>query len=257
MHGTTKTLTEREKETLRLLLAGHDAKSVARQLGLSVHTINERLRDARRKLGVSSSREAARLLAAADDPAPDFAADKLLGVPAVDGTMPFSAPASPPRGAGQRLAWFGGGMIVMSLFIAAIALSSVVHGAGENGSAAPARAPAEASAARSLPGARQWLALLDRQAWDESWREAAALFKAQVGASQWSAMVQSVRQPLGRVSARNLQSVTPTTTLPGVPAGDYEVLQFGTDFANKRGAIETVSLAREAGGWKVVGYFIR
>ena len=49
-------LTEKEKETLRLLVSGYDAKSMARQLGLSVHTINERLRDARRKMAVSSSR---------------------------------------------------------------------------------------------------------------------------------------------------------------------------------------------------------
>ena len=38
-------LTEKEKQTLRLLLAGHDAKSMARKLDLSVHTVNERLRD--------------------------------------------------------------------------------------------------------------------------------------------------------------------------------------------------------------------
>lgn len=49
-------LSAREKEALRLLLVGHDAKSIANTLGLSVHTINDRLRDARRKLGVSSSR---------------------------------------------------------------------------------------------------------------------------------------------------------------------------------------------------------
>src|SRR3546814_10526644 len=55
-------LTEKEKETLRLLVDGHDAKSMARHLGLSVHTINERLRDARRKMSASSSREAARQL---------------------------------------------------------------------------------------------------------------------------------------------------------------------------------------------------
>jgi DNA-binding CsgD family transcriptional regulator len=52
-------LTEREKQTLRLIVRGHDAKSIARSLDLSVHTINERLRDARRKMAVSSSREAA------------------------------------------------------------------------------------------------------------------------------------------------------------------------------------------------------
>ena len=51
-------LTEKEKQTLRLIVRGHDAKSTARNLGLSVYTINERLRDARRKMAVSSSREA-------------------------------------------------------------------------------------------------------------------------------------------------------------------------------------------------------
>jgi DNA-binding CsgD family transcriptional regulator len=49
-------LNEREKQALRLLLDGHDAKSAAVTLGLSVHTINEYLRQARRKLGVTSSR---------------------------------------------------------------------------------------------------------------------------------------------------------------------------------------------------------
>src|SRR6476619_427904 len=59
-------LTEKEKQTLRLIVRGHDAKSTARELGLSVHTVNERLRDARRKLEVSSSREAARIVLAAE-----------------------------------------------------------------------------------------------------------------------------------------------------------------------------------------------
>jgi DNA-binding CsgD family transcriptional regulator len=46
MQRGIEALTERERDTLRLLLAGHDAKSIASLRGLSVHTINERLRDA-------------------------------------------------------------------------------------------------------------------------------------------------------------------------------------------------------------------
>ena len=61
MTGNLEALSEREKETLRLLLQGYEAKSIAKHLGLSVHTVNERLRASRRKLEVSSSREAARL----------------------------------------------------------------------------------------------------------------------------------------------------------------------------------------------------
>ena len=45
MAGRIQALTEKEKQTLRLLVIGYDAKSMARHLGLSIHTINERLRD--------------------------------------------------------------------------------------------------------------------------------------------------------------------------------------------------------------------
>lgn len=72
-------LSEKEKETLRLIVRGHDAKSAARQLDLSIHTVNERLRDARRKLSVSSSREAARIVLAAEGATPQFVVDKLFG----------------------------------------------------------------------------------------------------------------------------------------------------------------------------------
>jgi DNA-binding CsgD family transcriptional regulator len=59
-------LTEREREVLRLLVRGHDVKSIARELSISTTAANERLRSARQKLGVSSSREAARILGASE-----------------------------------------------------------------------------------------------------------------------------------------------------------------------------------------------
>lgn len=55
-------LSERELEILRLLAAGHTVKSIAGKLGRTEASINERLRDARRKTGIGSSRELARLL---------------------------------------------------------------------------------------------------------------------------------------------------------------------------------------------------
>lgn len=73
-----ESLTAKEKETLRLMVRGHDAKSMARELDLSVHTINDRLREARRKLGVTSSREAARLVFEYEGAAPENLADKQL-----------------------------------------------------------------------------------------------------------------------------------------------------------------------------------
>jgi hypothetical protein len=67
----------------------------------------------------------------------------------------------------------------------------------------------------------------------------------------------NARGPLGAVSSRTFQIENRTRTLPGVPDGDYEVVQFQTNFAKKSGATETVFLAREGTGWKVNGYFIR
>jgi DNA-binding CsgD family transcriptional regulator len=55
-------LTDGEREVLRLLTVGHTVKSIAAHLGRSETSINERLRDARRKTGIGSSRELARLL---------------------------------------------------------------------------------------------------------------------------------------------------------------------------------------------------
>ena len=56
-------LTDKELEVLRLLTAGHTIKSIATVLDRSEASINERLRDARRKTGIGSSRELARLVA--------------------------------------------------------------------------------------------------------------------------------------------------------------------------------------------------
>lgn len=54
-------LSDKEIEVLALIARGHDAKSAARELTLSPHTIYQRLRRAREKLGANNSREAARL----------------------------------------------------------------------------------------------------------------------------------------------------------------------------------------------------
>ena len=258
MRNGILTLSEREKETLRLLLGGHDAKSIARHLGLSVHTINERLRDARRKLDVSSSREAARLLAEAERDRPKSLADKQLGVSEAGGVVPSFEPAGSQRSAGKQLAWFGGGMLIMSLLIAAVALSSAFNGGATSGekAAAPAATISSAAASASLSSAREWLTLLDRQRWEDSWLTAAAPFKSQIRSADWASTIQSVRRPLGTVSSRTFLNVTKAGLLPNAPAGEYEVIRFQTDFAHKRGAVETITLAREHADWKVAGYFI-
>ena len=71
-------LTERERAALRLLAAGHGAKSIAAELHISVHAVNERLRKARQKLGVTSSREAARRLQIGEGATHSLVDDKIV-----------------------------------------------------------------------------------------------------------------------------------------------------------------------------------
>ncbi|WP_341208465.1 EF-hand domain-containing protein [uncultured Sphingomonas sp.] len=59
-------LTESEKECLRRRLLPQTAKEMALDLGISPHAVEKRLKMARAKLGVSSSLDAARLLAASE-----------------------------------------------------------------------------------------------------------------------------------------------------------------------------------------------
>ena len=145
------------------------------------------------------------------------------------------------------------------LIIAAVALSTVIgtpngsQAVAQNiSSATPSLAETDVSVA-----AHAWVELLDNEQWDASWQASGTMFKTQLASTQWVAMIQSVRKPLGRVSTRTLKSVVQTNTLPGAPAGDYQVLQFQTHFANKPDATETVVLSREKAGWRVNGYFIR
>lgn len=247
-------LTEREKQTLRLIVRGHDAKSTARELGLSVHTINERLRDARRKLEVSSSRAAARKLLEREGQTPDLLGDTHLGEAARVATVEGTAAADALARTKSRFAWGIAGVAIMSLIIGMVALTSLMGGAAPAADASPSAATAQASAYQIevADAARSWLALSDDGRWEDGWRATAASFRQANTAERWAEAATKVRGPLGAVRSRTLLS---QDSVPAPPAG-VEVVKFRTDFANKTGAVETVSLVREDGAWKVVGIYL-
>jgi len=79
-NSTFPNLREKEKVALRLLLNGYDAKSAAREIGVTPNVINEHLRSGRQKFGVTSSKEAARLLAELEGISPNFLGSKDIGI---------------------------------------------------------------------------------------------------------------------------------------------------------------------------------
>ena len=246
-------LTEKEKQTLRLLLDGHDAKSMARHLGLSVHTINERLRDSRRKLSVSSSKEAARLLRQSEAVAHETVGDRSFGdAEPVPADQQASRPdAEPPTR--SRAVRAIGGLAMIVFVVAMLALSAPTGGPqASDPSSGAAAAGSPATGSTVTKAAQDWLALVDEAKWNESWAASGQPFKSLNTADAWRAASEKARLPLGRVLSRKLLD---EQDIPAPPNG-YRVVRFKTDFANKNGAIETLSLDREGDQWKVVGIYI-
>jgi len=102
-----------------------------------------------------------------------------------------------------------------------------------------------------------WLELVDDGKYDESWDRAASLFRSKVSRQQWRNAVISARGPFGKLLSRNLMSATYATRLPGAPDGEYVVLVFEASYENADSAVETVTPMKDAGQWRVSGYYIR
>jgi len=112
--------------------------------------------------------------------------------------------------------------------------------------------------AEATAAAREWLSVVDASQYGQSWDEAAALFKQNITKSQWERAVGAVREQLGALKTRELESAEPAHKLPGVPDGDYVVIVYHSSFAAVPAATETVTPMRDADGhWRVAGYRVR
>jgi hypothetical protein len=119
--------------------------------------------------------------------------------------------------------------------------------------AATAQTAKPASAAQPGPDdrARQWLTLVD----DSNYAESAKQMGPQARKADIDKLP-SIREPLGAMSSRSLKDVTLTRTSAGMPAGQYAVVRYESNFARKAVAMETITLAMTKTGWAVVGYRI-
>jgi len=116
----------------------------------------------------------------------------------------------------------------------------------------------QAAEKEAFKAANFWLALVDAGSYEKSWERAADYFKDAVQEEQWVASLTAIRKPLGKTIYRTLKYKKYTTALPGVPDGEYVVLQFETSFQNKKFAMETVTPMRDRDGkWRVSGYYIK
>lgn len=116
----------------------------------------------------------------------------------------------------------------------------------------------EEAIAQATEAAKTWLALTDAGNGAKSWHSASTLFRAGVPQAKWEQSLAAARGPLGALKGRTVSSAKYARTLPGAPDGEYVVIQFSSQFANKASAVETVTPMREKdGSWKVSGYYIK
>ena len=125
-------------------------------------------------------------------------------------------------------------------------------------SALPAYSDESDAVSKAQDSAKAWLALTDIGKYAESWDGASALLHAAITKADWEKALHSVRAPLGILKSRKLKSATFTRTLPGVPDGEYVVIQYDTAFEHKASATETITpMLEKDGAWRVSGYFIK
>jgi hypothetical protein len=109
-----------------------------------------------------------------------------------------------------------------------------------------------------LAAADSWLKLVDSKQYDQSWKEGSESFRKAVSSDQWVRQLETVRTPLGSVGTRKLKAVRYTRQLPGVPDGDYVIVQYDTTFDGRGPSVETlVPMKDKDGQWRVSGYFIK
>ena len=248
-------LTDREREVLRLLLGGHTAKSAASELDLSVHTVNDYLREARKKLGVSSSREAARILGEQEAQPPQKQASVSFGMGDSTGTRDTSHRQHTP-GRSRMWLWITGVILMLALALAA----ALVLGGSDHPPTDAENANTQAAAAedrKAETAALAFATLVDAGKYTESWEVAGPMFRSAVTADGWAAQVEPVRTQLGSLVSRELLAVEVHEHLPGAPAGAYRMVVFSSDFSAAPNRTETVVLNKEDGRCGVVGYFVQ
>jgi hypothetical protein len=140
-----------------------------------------------------------------------------------------------------------------------LSLAAIVSFSGCNSANNPPDSASNPQAEMAaVDSAKDWLLLVDGEKYAESWNESAQFFKGAVQKEQWIQTIQSGRKPFGKNISRELKSKRYLTSLPGVPDGEYVVIQFKASFENKESAIETITpMLDKDGQWRVSGYYIK
>ena len=110
----------------------------------------------------------------------------------------------------------------------------------------------------SVKAAEEWLNLIDREKYEESWDTGSINFQLTVPKNHWVMLMDQIRKPLGDVSSRKILDQRTAKDPKGLPKGDYMVIFFDTSFSKKEVAHELVTLIQTSDGtWKILTYQVQ
>jgi Protein of unknown function (DUF4019) len=112
----------------------------------------------------------------------------------------------------------------------------------------------ESAAQRQALG---FLGYLDEGRFADSYAYTGMLLRARADSAAYAAQVQKARAGTSALQARELIDATYNTSVEGAPEGQYVILHYHSNFANRQDTVETITLALAKGYWRVDGYYIK
>jgi hypothetical protein len=112
----------------------------------------------------------------------------------------------------------------------------------------------ESAAQRQALG---FLGYLDEGRFADSYAYTGMLLRARADSEAYAAQIQKARAGAGTLQARELIDAAYNTSVEGAPQGQYVILHYHSNFANRQDTVETITLALAKGYWRVDGYYIK
>ena len=109
---------------------------------------------------------------------------------------------------------------------------------------------------QAAEAARRYVALIDQEKYDETWRDAGPALRDTTNSFVWRNTLKLTHKAFGTPSNRQIEGFGFSTRINvKVPVGEYVLVQFKSPSGNTT-ATEKVVMQKEAGAWKIVGYFV-
>ena len=127
---------------------------------------------------------------------------------------------------------------------------------GENTNLPPMTSGTAEQRAEAESSARAFIAMIDRGQYDETWDLAGSALRGQSSRFAWASTLRLARSAFSAPPTREIDGFGFTTRIdPGVPAGEYVLVQF-KEVAGQVTTTEKVVMQKEQASWRIIGYFI-